>query len=85
MCVYTRSINGLKAQLTEAGEREEALRSDVLGLKAQLTEAGEREEALRSDVLMSAAEKDVARAEGAAATRRVQQLEEQVVTLNPKP
>ena len=64
MCVYTRSINGLKAQLTEAGEREEALRSDVL---------------------MSAAEKDVARAEGAAATRRVQQLEEQVVTLNPKP
>ena len=65
MCVYTRSINGLKAQLTEAGEREEALRSDML---------------------MSAAEKDVARAEGAAATRRVQQLEEQVVvTLNPKP
>ena len=65
MCVYTRSINGLKAQLTEAGERVEALRSDVL---------------------MSAAEKDVARAEGAAATRRVQQLEEQVVvTLNPNP
>ena len=65
MCVYARSINGLKAQLTEAGEREEALRSDML---------------------MSAAEKDVARAEGAAATRRVQQLEEQVVvTLNPKP
>ena len=65
MCVYTHSNNGLKAQLTEAGEREEALRSDVL---------------------MSAAEKDVARAEGAAATRRVQQLEEQVVvTLNPKP
>ena len=65
MCVYTRSINGLKAQLTEAGEREEALRSDML---------------------MSAAEKDVARAEGAAATRRVQQLEEQVVvTLNPNP
>ena len=65
MCVYTHSVNGLKAQLTEAGEREEALRSDML---------------------MSAAEKDVARAEGAAATRRVQQLEEQVVvTLNPKP
>ena len=64
MCVYAHSVNGLKAQLAEAGEREEALRSDML---------------------MGAAEKDVARAEGAAATRRVQQLEEQVVTLNPKP